>query len=162
MCFCCPIRNGYVMSDFEREMVHCLNSFFEDSGVGGFAYRLKQARFNTQYVDVIVDSLDPRYYLAIECKSLKGSKIYFTQHFHKDKNGTHQVDSISEFLTRTGRRGYLAVEFRGGSGKPNEAYLLPWHTITTEYASCPGITKDQFREGIALTRSKSGYTLEQL
>lgn len=150
------------MSDFEREIVHCLNSFFEECGVAGFAYRLKQARFNTQYVDVIVDSLDPRYYLAIECKSLKGNKIYFTQHFHKDKNGMHQVDSITDFLARTGRRGYLAVEFRGGSGKANEAYLLPWDTITTEYTSGPGIAREQFRDGICLERSKSGYTLAGL
>jgi len=150
------------MSDFEREMVHCLNSFFDDAGVAGFAYRLKQARFNTQYVDVIVDSLDPRYYLAIECKSLKGNKIYFTQHFHKDKNGMHQVESISDFLLRTGRRGYLAVEFRGGSGKPNEAYMLSWDTIRTAYAGCPGISRDEFREGIPLARSKSGYTLSGL
>jgi len=150
------------MSDFERDIVHCLNAFFEDSGVGGFAYRLKQARFNTQYVDVIVDSLDPRYYLAIECKSLKGNKIYFSQHFHKDKNGLHQVDSITEFLARTGRRGYLAVEFRGGSGRPNEAFLLPWQAITDGFSSCPGIGKEQFEEGIRLTRSKSGYTLAEL
>jgi len=143
-------------------MVHCLNNFFEDKHLKGFAYRLKQSKFSSQYVDILVDSLDPRYYLAVECKSLKGKKIYFTQHFHEDKNHVHQVDQISEFLSKTGRRGYLAVEFRGGPGHPKEAYLMPWNEIQKRFGNVPGISIDEFREWVALSRSSETYTLDSL
>jgi Holliday junction resolvase len=152
------------MSDFERDIVHCFNHFFTVQNIKGFAYRLKQSKFSSQYVDVLVDSLDPRYYLAIECKSIKGKKLYFKQHFHEDKENVHQVDAISDFLHKTGRRGYLAVEFRGGSGRPKEAFLLRWDEVVRHYESSdsPGISIDTFREGIPLVRSVPGYLLETL
>ncbi|HUK93052.1 MAG TPA: Holliday junction resolvase, partial [Methanomicrobiales archaeon] len=128
----------------------------------GFAYRLKQSKWSTQYVDVLVDSLDPRYYCAIECKSIHGKKLYFSQHFHVDKNHVHQVESISAFLSRTGRRGYLAIEFRFGSGKTREAYLIPWDALVRFYKSAPGIGIEEFREFIALPRTPEGYALTEL
>lgn len=157
-----PILNR--MSDFERDIVHCFNQFFAVQNIKGFAYRLKQSKFSSQYVDVLVDSLDPRYYLAIECKSIKGKKLYFTQHFHKDKEDVHQVDAISKFLYNTGRRGYLAVEFRGGPGRPKEAFLLKWDEVRRLYESddSPGISLETFREGIPLVRNARGYLLEAL
>jgi hypothetical protein len=42
------------VSDFEREMVACLNRFFEAEKRQGFAYRLKQSKWSAQYVDVLV------------------------------------------------------------------------------------------------------------
>jgi len=150
------------MNEFERNIVHCLNVFFENNTVSGFSYRLKQAKFNSQYVDVLVDSLDPRYYLAIECKSIKGKKLYFTQHFHEDKNQVHQIDSISNFLRKTGRRGFLAVEFRGGLGKANEAYLLSWSEVEGYYRDTTGISRDDFKKGIQLVRSSGKYILERM
>lgn len=150
------------MSDFEREMVACLNRFFEAGKRQGFAYRLKQSKWSTQYVDVLVDSLDPRYYCAIECKSIHGKKLYFSQHFHVDRNHVHQVESISTFLSRTGRRGYLAIEFRFGSGKTREAYLIPWDALVRFYKSAPGIGIEEFREFIALPRTPGGYALTEL
>jgi len=150
------------MSDFEREMVACLNRFFEAGKRQGFAYRLKQSKWSTQYVDVLVDSLDPRYYCAIECKSIHGKKLYFSQHFHVDRNHVHQVESISTFLSRTGRRGYLAIEFRFGSGKTREAYLIPWDALVRFYKSAPGIGIEEFREFIALPRTPEGYNLTEL
>ncbi|ADN35766.1 conserved hypothetical protein [Methanolacinia petrolearia DSM 11571] len=147
------------MSDFERDIVKCFNEYFERTGAKGYAYRLKQSRFITQYVDVLSDSLDPRYYLAIECKSLKGKKLYFTQHFHEDKDGVHQVDAISEFIHKTGRQGFLAVEFRAGAGKPKEAYLLPWDLVIEFRKKNAGISKEDFSAGIRLERSGGGYTL---
>jgi len=149
------------MSDFEREIAKCFNEYFERVGAKGYAYRLKQSRFITQYVDVLSDSLDPRYYLAIECKSLKGKKLYFTQHFHEDKNGIHQVDAISDFILKTGRRGFLAVEFRAGAGKPKEAYLLPWNLVIEFREKNAGISKDDFSAGIKLGRSAGGYILTE-
>lgn len=150
------------MSDFERDIVHCFNTFLSDGTARGFAYRLKQSKFNTQYVDVLVDSLDPRYYLAVECKSIRGKKIYFSQHFHEDKNNVHQVDAISEFLEKTGRRGYLAVEFRSGPGKAKEAFLLPWAEVRKRYGDAPGISIEEFRCGIPLLRNAECYFLEDL
>ena len=150
------------MSDFEREMVACLNRFFEAGKRLGFAYRLKQSKWSTQHVDVLVDSLDPRYYCAIECKSIRGKKLYFTQHFHSDRNHVHQIDAIGAFLSRTGRRGYLAIEFRFGSGKAREAYLIPWESLVRFYTTAPGIGIEEFRACIALQRTAEGYLLQDL
>jgi Holliday junction resolvase len=150
------------MSDFEREMVTCLNRFFEAGKRQGFAYRLKQSKWSSQYVDVLVDSLDPRYYCAIECKSIHGKKLYFSQHFHIDRNHVHQVDGISAFLSRTGRRGYLAIEFRFGSGRTREAYLIPWDALVGFYRTTPGIGIDEFRGFITLLRTPEGYLLREL
>ncbi|HKM41271.1 MAG TPA: Holliday junction resolvase [Methanocorpusculum sp.] len=148
-------------NDFEREMVICMNRFFTENKKKGFAYRLKQSHFNTQYVDIIVDSLDPAYYMAIECKSLNGKRLYFTSNFHKDKDGVHQVDNISGFVKYTGRSGYLAVEFRG-QGPKNEAYLMPWNMVLEFFAKQPGIPIDEFRNCIQLERVPGGYRLPVL
>jgi Holliday junction resolvase len=150
------------MSDFEREIVHCLNRFFKTHHIQGFAYRLKQHKFTSQYVDVLVDSLNPSYYLSIECKSIIDKKLYFSQHFHSDKNKVHQVDAISDFLLKTGRIGFLAVEFRQGPGRASEAFLIPWPVVVVHFRANRGITIDDARSGIALTRSKDGYLLESL
>ena len=150
------------MSSFERDIARCLNDFFERNGARGYAYRLKQSKFSTQYVDVLSDSLDPRYYLAIECKSLKSKKLYFTQHFHEDKDGVHQVDAISYFIQKTGRKGFLAVEFRAGAGRPKEAYLLPWDIVIEIRGINAGISKEDFSRGIKLERTADGYVLSDL
>lgn len=150
------------MSDFEREIVHCLNRFFKTHHIQGFAYRLKQHKFTSQYVDVLVDSLNPSYYLSIECKSIIDKKLYFSQHFHSDKKNVHQVDAISDFLAKTGRIGFLAIEFRQGPGKPSEAFLIPWAIIVTHFKENKGITIDDARAGIALAKCKDGYMLEKM
>ena len=147
------------MANFEREITYCINRFFAHRQAQGFAYRLKQSKFNTQYVDVLVDSLDPRYYLAIECKSISGKKVYFSQHFHSDKNHVHQVDAITDFIKRTGRRGFLAVEFRFGAGRAKEAYLMPWSRVLGYYGNVPGISIDDSRLCCALNRSGEEYDL---
>lgn len=150
------------MSDFERDIVHCLNDFFAAKNLKGYAYRLKQSKFNTQYVDVLVDSLDPRYYLTIECKSIKGKKIYFSQHFHEDKDNVHQVDAIWDFIQKTGRRGFLAVEFRGGKGSSNQAFLMSWPDIMEFRRKGAGISIEDFKSGIELERCSGTYRLSGL
>jgi len=157
-----PFPNLLPMANFEREITSCLNRFFAHRKTQGFAYRLKQSKFNTQYVDVLVDSLDPSYYLAIECKSISGKKIYFSQHFHFDKSHIHQVDSITDFIRKTGRRGFLAVEFRFGAGRAKEAYLMPWETLLGYYGNVPGISIDDFRLCCTLARSGEEYDLPGL
>ena len=162
MVFFIQASHNLPMSDFEREIVHCLNRFFKTHHIQGFAYRLKQSRFTSQYVDVLVDSLNPTYYLSVECKSIIDKKLYFSQHFHSDKNKVHQVDAISDFLTKTGRIGYLAVEFRQGPGKASEGFLIPWPVVVGHFRANKGITIEDARSCIALTRSKDGYLLESL
>ncbi len=150
------------MNSFERDIAQCFNRFFAAKGVHGFAYRLKQSRFAAQYIDVLADSLDPRYYLAIECKSIAGKKLYFSQHFHINKDDLHQIEVISEFLRKTGRQGYIAVEFRFGSGRTKEAYLMSWQDLTAFYQKGPGITLEEFRECITLKKVPEGYHLDEI
>lgn len=125
------------MTEFERQLVQSFNSFFQENGIKGIAFRLKQHRFTHQYLDVIVDSLNPDYYLGIECKSIstdKGAKsLYFTQHFTTDKQGAHQVDRMSDYLNRSGRKGFLAVELRPGSGRERTAYAIPWKVVASRF-----------------------------
>ena len=107
------------MGDFEWALVNSLNSFFEKDGIAAIAYRLKQSRFSAQFMDILVDSKIPEYYLAIECKSLDARKtksLYFKQHFSLAA-GSHQMTRETEFITRSGRQGILAVELRYGAGK---------------------------------------------
>jgi len=151
------------MSDFEREIVNCMNRFFVSRHIQGFACRLKQHKFTSPYVDVLVDSLNPSYYMSIECKSIIDKKLYFSQHFHFDKNNVRHVNVISDFLIKTGRDGYLAVEFRQGPGKASEAYLIPWAVVVGHYKENKGITLDDARtSGTAPSKSKDGYALEKL
>lgn len=148
-------------NNFEPAVVHCLNRWFTEHRTRGFAYRLKQSRFFTQFVDIIVDSPDPSFYLAIECKSLKGNRLSFSSNFHRDKDGIHQIDNITSFLRFTGRRGSLAVEFRGG--RRNEAYLMDWDTVLSFFATQRSISIDEFRRhGVPLERTAEGYRLDTL
>ena len=148
-------------NEFERAVVICINRYFTEHRMKGFAYRLKQAHVNSQYVDIIVDSPDPSFYLAIECKSVKGKRISFSSNFHKDKDNVHQIDNISGFLKYTGRRGFLAVEFRGTSQK-NEAYLMPWEMVLAFFDTQASVPIDEFRRCIPLERTSYGYHLDSL
>ena len=125
------------MTEFERELVNSFNSYIKENGIRAISYRLKQHRFTPQFLDVLVDSLNPDLYLGIECKSISVEKganaLYFTQHFTVDKNGIHQIDRISEYLNRSGRRGFLAVELRLGPGHGREAYMVPWNELKNKY-----------------------------
>ncbi|RPI39077.1 MAG: Holliday junction resolvase [Methanoregulaceae archaeon] len=150
------------MSDFEREIVCCLNRFFKTHHIQGFAYRKKQHTFTSRYGDVLADSLNPSCSLLIECKSIIDKKLYFSQHFHADKMGVHPVSAISDFLAKTGRAGFLAVEFRQGVGKAREAFLIPWPVVVTHFKENKGITIDDARSCIVLGTSKDGYLLESL
>ena len=123
------------MGDFERALVSALNSFFKKDGIAAIAYRLKQSRFSAQLMDILVDSKNPEYYLAIECKSLDARKtrsLYFKQHFSLAA-GAHQMTRETEFITRSGRQGILAVELRHGVGKARTAHLVPWGQIFQSY-----------------------------
>ena len=153
------------MTEFERGLVTSFNSFFKEKNLRGISYRLKQHRFTSQFLDVLVDSLNPDYYLGIECKSIsveKGTKaLYFTQHFTTDKKGVHQIERISDFLQHSGRCGFLAVELRYGAGHPREAYALPWKDISDRFSSDSlKFTIDEIRFYPSILRSGGGYRVE--
>jgi hypothetical protein len=108
-------------------LVNSFNAYIEEKGIRAISYRLKQHRFTPQFLDVLVDSLNPDLYLGIECKSISVDKganaLYFSQHFTVDKKGIHQIERISEYLNKSGRLGFLAVELRLGTRKRREAYM---------------------------------------
>ena len=125
------------MTEFERVMVQSFNRYFNQNSIKAIAYRLKQHRFTPQFLDVLVDSLNPDYYIGIECKSISVDKganaLYFTQHFTVDKRGVHQIDRISDFLKNSGRNGFLAVELRMGIGRARKAHIIPWEEIKSRF-----------------------------
>ncbi|MFB6265847.1 MAG: hypothetical protein ABEI07_02055 [Candidatus Nanohaloarchaea archaeon] len=151
------------MTEFERELVKAFNRFFEENNERGIAYRRKQHRFSSQFVDVLVDSIKPEFYLAIENKSISTkatNKLYFSQHFSESEDG-HQVDRISDFLQRSGRRGYLAVEVKRGRGKQRKAFFVPWKVLKERYDSGePGIGIEELEDFREVERNSDFYNVE--
>jgi len=148
------------MTDFERQLVKSFNRFFEKGGVCGTAYRLKQHRFASQIVDVLVDSPHRDFYLGIECKSVSTEKgamaLYFTQHF-----GAGQILRIDDFLKKSGRKGILAVELRRGSGKSREAHILKWAELRKRYAKgSVGFTVEEIVHSPEIRREGAHYVIE--
>jgi hypothetical protein len=125
------------MTEFEHMLVNSFNTYIKENGIRAISYRLKQHRFTPQFLDVLVDSLNPDLYLGIECKSISVDKganaLYFSQHFTVDKKGIHQIERISDYLNKSGRKGFLAVELRLGTGHGREAYMVPWEALKEKY-----------------------------
>jgi hypothetical protein len=150
------------MSDFEREIVQCFNRFFRARQIQGFAFRVRPKKSAGRCMGILVDSPDPAYNLSIECKSIVDKKLYFSQHFHTDRNDIHRIDELSDLLTKNRRTGFLAIEFRQGPGKASEAYLIPWESVVGYFRNNKGISIEEARAFISLARSKDGYVLETL
>ncbi|MFB6144762.1 MAG: hypothetical protein ABEJ98_05625 [Candidatus Nanohaloarchaea archaeon] len=150
------------MTDFERSLVNAFNSFFEEEDINGIAHRKKQHRFSSQLCDVLVDSEHEMFYLAIENKSVKTSatnKLYFSQHFSESKNG-HQVERISEFLDRSGRKGFLAVELKRGRGRARKAFMVPWSVVRQRYNEGEaGIHLDELKDYPEILRDSESYSI---
>jgi hypothetical protein len=153
------------MSNFEWALTNAFNSFFKRQKIRAIAYRLKQSRFVSQMMDILVDSRLREYYLAIECKSLDSRKtkaLYFKQHFSSAK-GIHQLARETEFLTRSGRKGILAVELRRGTGKARMAYFVPWGLVYQHYhEGMPGLSLELIEQNPALERRGGEYELSEL
>ena len=153
------------MPDFEWTPVSALNSFFEEDGIAAIAYRLKQARFSAQFIDILVDSKIPEYYLAIECKSLDARKtksLYFKQHFSLAAGG-HQMMRETDFISRSGRQGILAVELRHGAGKARTAHLVSWGEVMQRYnAGETGISLQEIENNPPLQRKNGAYLISRL
>ena len=159
------IEISLMMGDFEWSMVNSLNSFFQKEGIAAIAYRLRQSRFSTQLADILVDSKTPEYYLAIECKSLdtrKTRSLYFKQHF-STAAGAHQIERETDFITRSGRQGILAVELRHGAGKSRTAHLVPWGLIFDRYREGEaGVTLQEIQVNPPLGRKGGAYEISRL
>lgn len=155
----------FYMTEFERELVNAFNDFFEDEDIDGIAHRKKQHRFSSQLCDVLVDSEHEMFYLAIENKSVKESstnKLYFSQHFSMSDGG-HQIDRISDFLDRSGRKGLLAVEIKKGRGRPREAYIVPWEIVRQRFEEDEtGLHLDEIREHPEILRDSESYSIAEL
>ncbi|WP_440945706.1 hypothetical protein ACSAZL_16595 [Methanosarcina sp. T3] len=152
------------MTEFERVLVNSFNAYIEENGIRAISYRLKQHRFTSQFLDVLVDSLDPDLYLGIECKSISVDKganaLYFSQHFTVDKKGVHQIDRISDYLNRSGRRGFLAVELRFGTGRDRAAYMVPWEELEKSYhAENLKLTVQEIRNFPEMKRDGKDYMI---
>lgn len=153
------------MTDFERELVNAFNNFFNNEELEGIAHRKKQHRFSSQLCDVLVDSPHDMFYLAIENKSVKTdstNKLYFSQHFSKSDNG-HQVERISNFLDRSGRRGFLAVEFKRGRGRSRKAFMVPWTEVREKYGNGdPGLSLERIKEFPEISRDSEDYSIAEI
>ena len=153
------------MPDFEWALTHALNAFFEKDGVAAIAYRLKQSPFSAQFMDILVDSKTPEYYLAIECKSLDARKtksLYFGRYFSRAA-GAHQLSRETEFITRSGRQGILAVELRRGAGKARTAHLVPWGQIYQSFSEGKsGLSLRDIEINPPLERERGVYKISRL
>lgn len=153
------------MGDFEWALTAALNSFFEKEGIHAIAYRLKQSRFAAQLVDILVDSRNPEYYLAIECKSVDARKtksLYFKQHFSLAA-GNHQLARETEFIIRSGRKGILAVELRHGAGTARTAHLVPWGQVYQCFkAGDVGLALKEIENNPPLERKGGAYEISHL
>lgn len=153
------------MTEFEHMLVNSFNAYIEENRIRAISYRLKQHRFTPQFLDVLVDSLNPDLYLGIECKSISVEKganaLYFSQHFTVDKNGTHQIERISNYLNKSGRRGFLAVELRLGPGHGREAYMIPWNELEKKYfAQNLKLTLQEIRSFPEIKREGKDYRVD--
>ena len=154
------------MTEFERVLVQSFNAYFGQTGIKGISHRLKQHRFTPQFLDVLVDSLHPDYYLGIECKSISVEKganaLYFTQHFTVDKNGVHQIVRISDYLKKSGRTGFLAVELRMGPGRARKAHIIPWIELERLYRAddVVKIAVDDIRNYPEIERKGAMYIID--
>jgi len=128
------------MSRQEHELVRALEDYFLEND-NGIAWRDTQHIGSDQKLDIFVDLPETRFTgLGIEHKAVKldsTNKLYFSTHFSEkemeDGETVHQVETISEFLDRSGRVGWLAIQVRRGRGKPTDTYMLTWEFVKELY-----------------------------
>lgn len=113
---------------FERDLVNRLNDYKSNLDIdekGFFAQRKKQSRFVSQDIDIVLDSLFPKFYAGIECKARSKERLNFKADF-RDEN---QLETIQEFIDKTGRVGILAYRHKRGRGKPRKHYAILWDEV---------------------------------
>jgi hypothetical protein len=96
------------MNNFETSLKTKLNKYFVLTDKQAICYRIRQARFSSQFCDLLIDSPFLPYYCAIECKKRKEPRLNFKSDFSIIKN-VHQLDRLSDFCKISGRKGYLFI-----------------------------------------------------
>jgi hypothetical protein len=95
-------------------------------------------------------------------KTSSTNKLYFSQHFSKSDEG-HQVERISDFVDRSGRRGFLAVELKRGRGRSRQAYMVPWSSVREAYQQGDtGLHIDEIKEYPEILRDSEDYSIADL
>jgi Holliday junction resolvase len=144
-------------SKFETQVVHAFQQFCDSTDIKAVAYRYRQLLWHGQFTDIAVDSPDKRFYLGIECKTIQFKKLYFRSNFH---NG--QIGNMNEFLLRSGRTGFLAIELRH-RGTKSEAFIVPWDYVIEKIDNGDtGISRDDlvsYEYAYQFERVKEGYML---
>lgn len=148
---------------FERDVVHAFNDYFTRDKVKAIAYRHYQMRFQPQLFDVLVDCRGNELYLALECKSVDTSTyngVYFSAHFSNQK-GVHQVERETDWLTQSGRNGFLVVEARRPRPLKTTAFFVPWRLLTIARANkVPNIHSDQITRCPFCDKSGGKYLID--
>ena len=143
---------------FELQLLKALTNRIAADGVEAVALRWPLTKWAHQPIDIIVDSEDIDYYLAIECKSIKRSNkngLYFSGQFTQ-KAFSDQFIEEADYITRSGRRGFCAVEIWGSAG--NTCHVIPWGDLWAIYAGgFPGLTPSQIAEYPGPERKNGGY-----
>jgi hypothetical protein len=124
---------------FENVLTSSLNKYFAENEIPAIAYRIRQAKFQNQFCDILIDSPVKDFYCAIESKSLMHGekKLYFSQHFSKTEEP--QIERMNRFLNVSGRKGFLIIEKRGGPGRQNKALVFQWQKVLHFYRKDNGI-----------------------
>lgn len=111
-------KSAVLKNNLESVLVNLFNKKFNREGINAIAYRIRQAKFSTQFCDVLVDSRLKSYYLAIECKKIKSLHFYFSSYFRKD-----QIERFTAFITSSGRKGYLVTSYQ------KKICMIPWEYV---------------------------------
>lgn len=105
--------------DFEDDLLEALQEYVGDNGVAmrrRQEFRSRGGKFQgDQFVDIMVDSPQPEFYLGIEAKKATASssgKFYFSNHYPRD-----QVRDQAEYGDRSGREIFTAVLVRDYEGE---------------------------------------------
>lgn len=159
----------------ENGLVRAYNRLFDNKGIDGIAYRRVQAKYSSQFLDIMVDTANPQLPdIAIEHKSYKtksSNKLYFSQHFSDNTEdnfleSTHQVERVQEFCKKAGYKPFLAVEVRRGPGRSIRLFIIPWSRVLEEFrkwrdnkdGNISGFTPEWMKaEGLEIKRDKQKW-----
>jgi len=134
------------MTNQERELVRAFEDYFSENDVDAVMFRDLQHMGSDQKIDIFLDSAEHGFYgIEHKAKKIKSGKLYFSSHFsEKEIDGegkVHQIETISRFLEKSGREGYLALQVRRGRGKSTDTYFIDWSFVVEKYndSECSGI-----------------------
>jgi hypothetical protein len=153
----------------ESEITKSLNLYYKENRIKAYAYRFPQSGLkrqkgvSNQPCDILSDSENKKFYLAIEAKSIDLSKgkqnLNFKSRF-TCTNGIHQIEHESFFCDITGRTGILAVELRYGPGKPKECYFVPMSLVYSKFKEGEKSLKlNEIRSSFKINRIGGKYNI---